>query len=38
LESDSDAIVTTVVNKFVTAVKRIKKPLESHDIFVLIDE
>lgn len=38
LESKSDAIVTTVVNKFVTAVKKIKKPLESHDIFVLIDE
>ena len=38
LESKSDAIVTTVINKFVAAVKKIKKPLESHDIFVLIDE
>lgn len=38
LESKSDAIVTTVINKFVAAVKKIKTPLESHDIFVLIDE
>lgn len=38
LESKSDAIVTTIVNKFVSAVKKIKKPLESHDIFVLVDE
>ena len=38
LESKSDAIVTTVINKFVAAIKKIKKPLESHDIFVLIDE
>jgi type I restriction enzyme R subunit len=38
LESKSDAVVTTIINKFQTAVKRIKKPLESHDIFVLVDE
>ena len=38
LESKSDAIVTTLIHKFEKAVKGIKKPLESHDIFVLIDE
>jgi len=38
LESKSDAVVTTIINKFVAAVKKINQPLESHDIFVLIDE
>lgn len=38
LESKSDAVVTTIINKFVAAVKKIIKPLESHDIFVLVDE
>lgn len=38
LESKSDAVVTTIVNKFVAAIKKINKPLESHDIFVLVDE
>lgn len=38
LESKSDAVVTTVINKFDAAVRRIQKPLESHDIFVLVDE
>lgn len=38
LESKSDAVVTTIINKFVAAVKKIDKPLESHDIFVLVDE
>lgn len=38
LESKSDAVVTTIINKFVAAVKKIEKPLESHDIFVLVDE
>ncbi len=38
LESKSDAVVTTIINKFVAAVNKINKPLESHDIFVLIDE
>ncbi len=38
LESKKDAIVTTVINKFEAAIKKIKKPFESHDIFVLIDE
>jgi type I restriction enzyme R subunit len=38
LESKSDAVVTTIINKFQAAVKKIRKPLESHDIFVLVDE
>ena len=38
LESTSDTVVTTVINKFEAAVKKIKYPLTSHDIFVLIDE
>jgi type I restriction enzyme R subunit len=38
LESKKDAIVTTVINKFEAAIKKVKKPFESHDIFVLIDE
>jgi len=38
LESKSDAVVTTVINKFVAAIKKIKEPLHSPDIFVLIDE
>ncbi|NQT78285.1 MAG: type I restriction endonuclease subunit R [Bacteroidetes bacterium] len=38
LESKSDAVVTTIINKFVAAIKKIRKPLESHNIFVLVDE
>ncbi len=38
LESKSDSVVTTIINKFVAAIKKITKPLESHDIFVLVDE
>jgi len=38
LENKSDAVVTTIINKFSAAMKKIKKPLESHDIFVLVDE
>jgi len=38
LESNSDAVVTTIINKFVTALKRLSKPLNSHVIFVLVDE
>lgn len=38
LESKSDAVVTTIINKFVAAVKKIGRPLESPDIFVLVDE
>lgn len=38
LESKSDAVVTTIINKFVAAVKKIHQPLDNHDIFVLVDE
>ncbi|CAM1366254.1 type I restriction endonuclease subunit R [Tenacibaculum xiamenense] len=38
LQSKSDAVVTTIVNKFTTAVKKITTPLESPNIFVLVDE
>ena len=38
LENKSDAVVTTIINKFVAAMKKRSKPLESHDIFVLVDE
>ncbi|MDD4149660.1 MAG: HsdR family type I site-specific deoxyribonuclease [Bacteroidales bacterium] len=38
LNSKSDAVITTIINKFETAVKRLSKPIESHNIFVLVDE
>jgi type I restriction enzyme R subunit len=38
VESKKDAIVTTDIDKFEAVIKKIKKPFESHDIFVLIDE
>lgn len=38
LESKSDAVITTIINKFETAVKQLKKPLDDPNIFVLIDE
>lgn len=38
LQSKSDAIITTIINKFDTAVKQAHKPLQSPNIFVLIDE
>jgi len=38
LESKGDAVITTIINKFEAAVRKIKKPLESPDIFVLVDE
>lgn len=38
LQSNSDAVVTTIINKFVAAMKKISKPLESQNIFVLVDE
>lgn len=38
LESGTDAIITTVINKFETAVKQMKRPLDDPDIFILIDE
>ncbi|MEO8231472.1 MAG: HsdR family type I site-specific deoxyribonuclease [Ignavibacteriota bacterium] len=38
LESKSDAVVTTIINKFVAAMKKIKEPFISQNIFVLVDE
>ena len=38
LESDTDAVITTVINKFATAIKKIKQPLTDPNIFILIDE
>jgi type I restriction enzyme R subunit len=38
LESKSDAIITIVINKFEAAVKKVKKPFPSPDIFILVDE
>lgn len=38
LQSNTDAVITTIINKFETAVNSIKEPLESNSIFVLIDE
>ncbi len=38
LESDTDAVITTVINKFATAIKKIRQPLTDPNIFILIDE
>jgi len=38
LSNKSDAVITTVINKFEAAVNRGGKTFDSHDIFVLIDE
>lgn len=38
LQSNSNAVVTTIINKFETAVKKLPHVLYSHDIFVLVDE
>lgn len=38
LESRTDAVITTVINKFATAIKKIKHPLTDPNIFILIDE
>ena len=38
LESETDSVITTIINKFATAVKKIKQPLTNPNIFVLIDE
>ena len=38
LESKSDAVITTIINKFETAVKRMSRPLTDSNIFILIDE
>lgn len=38
LESNTDSVITTIINKFATAIKKIKQPLTDPNIFVLIDE
>ena len=38
LESDTDSVITTVINKFATAIRKIKQPLNDPNIFILIDE
>ncbi len=38
LEESGDAVITTLIHKFETAVRKLPKPLESPDIFVLVDE
>lgn len=38
LEGNSDAVITTIINKFETAVRTISQPLTDPNIFVLIDE
>lgn len=38
LESETDAVITTIINKFATAVRKIRHPLTDPNIFVLIDE
>ncbi len=38
LQSKQDTVVTTIINKFETAVRKMTQPLESPDIFVLVDE
>ncbi|UKM65478.1 HsdR family type I site-specific deoxyribonuclease [Flavobacteriaceae bacterium GSB9] len=38
LNDSSDAIITTIINKFEAAVNQCKRPFTSSDIFVMIDE
>lgn len=38
LQSNTDAVITTIINKFETAVGKIKEPLLDNNVFVLIDE
>jgi type I restriction enzyme R subunit len=38
LKGQSDAVITTIINKFEKAVEQIKEPMLSNNIFVLIDE
>lgn len=38
LQSKSDSVITTIINKFETAVRKLREPLESPNIFVLVDE
>ena len=38
LENSNIPVITTIINKFATAIKKIKQPIANPDIFVLIDE
>jgi type I restriction enzyme R subunit len=38
IESKSDAIITTIINKFEAAVRYAKEPFTSPNIFILVDE
>jgi type I restriction enzyme R subunit len=38
LENSSDAVITTIINKFELALSRIRQPLADPNIFVLVDE
>jgi len=38
LNGKSDAVITTIINKFDTAINQAKKPFASPDIFILVDE
>ncbi len=38
IESDSDAVITTIINKFESAINQAPTGFESPDIFVLVDE
>ncbi|MEP0938199.1 MAG: HsdR family type I site-specific deoxyribonuclease [Ekhidna sp.] len=38
LSSSGDAVITTLIHKFEAAVNKSKKPFDSPDIFVLVDE
>lgn len=38
LENKTDAVVTTIINKFVAAINKIPSPLLYNNIFVLVDE
>lgn len=38
IESDSDGVITTIINKFESAINQAPKGFESPDIFVLVDE
>lgn len=38
LKSENNAVITTIINKFDIAVKKLNDPIESNNIFVLVDE
>ena len=38
LETNNDAIITTIINKFQSAVRKAKNVFDSNNIFVLVDE